>query len=185
MSETEHVDTSSPLRTTIPLQKRKILKKSFGSITKVVIGAIIGTVIIYMLLYGDVVELPPKLAQSAYNKAYLMFLWFVLISTMLFSRMIYQILYFLTYFYDMDQNNVVIRKGVVTKREITLPFSKITDVYVDQDLLDVLLGLYDVHISTPTVESGVFAHVDGVNKKGASLLRKMILEKVNQFTPRP
>lgn len=171
---------------TIPLQKRKILKKSFGSVTKVVLGAIVGTVIIYMLLYGDLVSLPPKLTGpgSAYNKAYLMFLWAIFILTMLFSRMIYQILYFITYFYDMDQNNVVIRKGVVTKREITLPFSKITDVYVDQDLLDVLMGLYDVHISTPTVESGVFAHIDGVNKKGASRLRKLILDRVNQSNVR-
>lgn len=181
MSDPDQIDSSAPLRTSIPLQKRKILKKSFGSVTKVVLGAIVGTGALWVVLYGDVMELSPKVQD---HKLYLMFLWTLFIVTLLFSRMIYQILYFLTYYYDMDQNNVVIRKGVVTKREITLPFSKITDVYVDQDLLDVLMGLYDVHISTPTVESGVFAHIDGVNKKGASRLRKLILDRVNQANVR-
>ena len=99
--------------------------------------------------------------------------------------MIYQILYFVTYFYDVDENNFVIRKGVFTKREITLPFSKITDVYVDQDISDVMLGLYDVHISTPTIESGRFAHVDGLNRAGSTKLRKLILDAVNRASGSP
>lgn len=168
---------TSPLRTTVPLQKRKILKKSFGSLTKILIFALIGTVGLYTALYGDVMELNEKVAES---KTELMLLWGLFVVTLIFSRMIYQILYFLTYFYDFDANNIIIRKGVVTKREITLPFSKITDVYVDQDLFDVVMGLYDVHISTPTVESGKFAHIDGLNKKGAIKLRKMVLDAVNQ-----
>lgn len=84
----------------------------------------------------------------------------------------------------MDDKNLVIRKGIVVKKEITLPFSKITDVYVEQDVGDFLLGLYDVYISTPTAESGKFAHIDGVNKKGSVKLRQMILDSVNRETSR-
>ena len=80
----------------------------------------------------------------------------------------------------MDDNNIIIRIGVFAKKEITLPFEKITDVYVDQDLLDVIFGLYDVHISTPTFQSSQYAHIDGVDKEGSQKLRKMILEKINK-----
>lgn len=51
-------------------------------------------------------------------------------------------------------------------------------VYVDQDLFDVLFGLYDVHISTATVTSGAIAHIDGLEKKDAEEIRKLILSKV-------
>jgi membrane protein YdbS with pleckstrin-like domain len=86
------------------------------------------------------------------------------------------------YFYDMDASNIVIRKGVFAQKEITLPFSRITDVYVDQDVLDAVFGLYDVHISTPTQQSGAFAHIDGVDKAGSQLLRTMILDGMNEGT---
>jgi membrane protein YdbS with pleckstrin-like domain len=92
----------------------------------------------------------------------------------------YQYLYWRTYSYDMDHENIYIRKGVAAKRQTILPFSRITDVYLDQDLLDVVLGLYDLHISTPTVESGKFAHIDGLSWYGAARLRRLLLSKINR-----
>jgi uncharacterized membrane protein YdbT with pleckstrin-like domain len=107
---------------------------------------------------------------------------FSILVTWILSSPFYELLYYLNYHYDMDDRNVLIRKGIVAKREITLPFSKITDVYVDQDVADVVLGLYDIHISTPTVESGRFAHIDGLNRKGATEIRKLILDHVHSYT---
>ncbi len=74
---------------------------------------------------------------------------------------------------------MVIRKGVITSRETTLPYTKIQDVYMDQDLLDRIFGLWDVHVSTPTVTSGVEAHLDGVNRKNAVALRDAILKQMH------
>ena len=164
------------LRDDIPLQKRKILKKTFASLIKVCIFCAIVTAFLVQWMGGDLGELPVWVAE---NRGGLWALWALAVILLILSRTLYQILYFITYHYDMDDKNMVIRKGVLTKREITLPFSKITDVYVDQDIADVAMGLYDVHISTPTAESGRFAHIDGLNKAGSSKLRKMLLEKVN------
>lgn len=166
----------SGLRSEIPLQKRKILKKTFTSVVKVLIFCALVTAFLYHWLSEDFGKPPTAVAE---NKALISVIWGLIVFGLILSRTLYQILYFITYHYDMDEKNVVIRKGVLTKREITLPFSKITDVYVDQDVADVALGLYDVHISTPTAESGRFAHVDGLNKAGSSKLRKLILDKVN------
>ena len=170
-----------PLRTEIPLQKRKILKKTFNSIVKVLVVCGLLSIGFFSWLSGTMGSVPESVAshERLYTVA-----WIFGVLLIVLARMGYQILYFVTYFYDVDENNFVIRKGVLTKREITLPFSKITDVYVDQDIADVALGLYDVHISTPTVESGKFAHIDGVNKPGSVRLRKMILDAVNKAAPK-
>ncbi|MFN8392142.1 MAG: PH domain-containing protein [Bdellovibrionota bacterium] len=166
-----------PLRTQIPLQKRKILKKTFNSLIKIVVFCLLVSGFMYSCLAGEMGSVPDRIAE---HKVLVVFGWILVMAALIAGRLVYQILYFITYFYDMDEHNVVIRKGVLTKREITLPFSKITDVYVDQDIADVALGLYDVHISTPTVESGVFAHIDGVNKAGSVRIRKMVLDAVNR-----
>ncbi len=169
------------LRKDIPLQKRKVLKKTFNSVVKILALCAIVSFFFYHWLHGNFGEVPESVSS---HQTLWVIGWILVILLLVFGRMVYQILYFVTYFYDVDENNFVIRKGVLTKREITLPFSKITDVYVDQDIADVALGLYDVHISTPTVESGRFAHIDGLNKAGSVKLRKLILDAVNKAAPK-
>ena len=93
--------------------------------------------------------------------------------------LLYQVLYYRTYFYDIREESVVIRRGVLCKREVTLPLARITDVYLDQDLVGRMLGLYDLHLSSPTTTSGTFAHMVGIDRTGAHWLRKTILELIN------
>lgn len=164
-----------PLRTRIPLQLRKVLKKTFGSIVKLTVGWLLLTFPVWGVLWGGWLKNPEILG----NRALLTIGWVLLYVALFAARCAYQYLYYLTYYYDIDEKNLIIRKGVITKREMILPFSKITDVSVDQDGMDVVLGIYDVHFSTPTVDSGLFAHIDGVNKRGAQEIRQMILDLIN------
>lgn len=108
------------------------------------------------------------------------FSWLICLIFWMLCYPLYEFLYYQTYFYDADEENITIRKGVVVRREAVLPFSRITDVYVDQDLLDVILGLYDVHLSTPTEQSGRFAHIDGVSKKSAVIIKELVLESIKR-----
>src|SRR5262249_37301165 len=50
----------------------------------------------------------------------------------LFWQVLYQILFYSMYHYDICEHNMVIRKGVLCRREISLPLTRITDVYLDQ-----------------------------------------------------
>ena len=84
------------------------------------------------------------------------------------------------YFYDLTSDYIVIKKGPITPQEITIPYERIQDVYVDQDLLDRILGLYDVHLSSATISSGMAAHIDGVEKQASDGLRAMLLQTVNE-----
>jgi uncharacterized membrane protein YdbT with pleckstrin-like domain len=91
----------------------------------------------------------------------------------------YQKQYIKTYYYNLTDKLLIIYKGILMPREITVPIGRIQDVYVDQDVFDRLFDLYDVHISTATDESTSRAHIDGVSKGVAEELRKLILGKLH------
>jgi len=172
---------ATSLRQEVPLSWRKILKKCIGGtlINLVVLGIISVFVLAFGFgaLHGEFGEdMQPRVRLFVVA---MMALWFFFVGVKLLWTPFFHWLYFRWYFYDADGQNIVIRKGVVSKREITLPFSKITDVYVDQDVMDAFLGLYDVHISTPTESSGRLAHIDGVTREGSEKLKALILQRIH------
>jgi len=101
-------------------------------------------------------------------------MWGVLV---LFA-ILYEWLYIWTYFYDVGDTFLRIRKGVLIRKEITIPYGRIQDVNVDQDIMDHIFHLYDVHVATATLDSEIEAHIDGVNATSASKIRNLILERV-------
>lgn len=104
----------------------------------------------------------------------LIFLYLAVASCIL----VYQIAHFIFYFYDLTDTHVIISKGIFHRQEITIPFDRIQDVYIEQDVFDRLFGLYDVHVSTATPSSFNRAHIDGVSAQDAEKIRMLILEKV-------
>lgn len=165
------------LRERIPLQKRKVVKKSIGGTIGVLFVAGFLSVFFVAFFYAGEADLPPMLLAL---RPTLLIALFAFFGFLLCWNPVYQYVYWKRYFYDMDEKNIVIRKGAIAQKEITLPFSRITDVYVDQDLFDLMFGLYDVHMSTPTEQSGQFEHIDVVDKGGSVELRRMILERINK-----
>ena len=101
-----------------------------------------------------------------------------LFSIVIFLLIFYQWLYVWTYFYDVGESFLKIRKGVLIRREITIPYNRIQDVYLDQDIMDHLFHLYDLYISTATPTSIVESHIDGLNSPNAQKIRDLILTKV-------
>ena len=92
---------------------------------------------------------------------------------------VYEIYYLKNYFYDANKDVLLIRKGVLSRNEITLPFNRIQDVYVDQDILDRMFGLYDVHVSSATSASSFLSHIDGVNKANSEALKEILLTRLH------
>lgn len=167
----------SKTREQFPLSGKKPLKKTMPSIVSSAIFFIIA-------LVGGLI------LASFLNWSFgLIFLIVVLIGGLLcllcFLMYQFQIWYFQVYFYDLTDDFIIIRKRVVTPREITIPYERVQDVYVDQDLFDRIFGLYDVHLSSATISSGMEAHIDGVEKAAADGLRKIILDKVSEKIKKP
>lgn len=168
------------LRYTYPIRKRKIVKRSFLNVIKALLASTVVSLLILGVIWvsvgGDEEQFVSKielLKQPLLGIFGLLLLWIVWYP-------VYQYLYYYSYYYDVDEHNLFIRKGVTSKREITIPLSKITDVYLDQDIFDILLGLYDLHVSTPTTESLKFAHISGLNKAGATKIKSLILQNLKK-----
>lgn len=91
---------------------------------------------------------------------------------------IFELLYFRSYYYNSSDDLLFIRKGVINITEIAIPFGKIQNVFVDQDIFDRIFGLYDLHLSTVTPVSGMRSHIDGLSRENAQGLRNYILERM-------
>lgn len=162
---------TSKTREQFPLSRKKILKKTLT-----------GTLILDILFL--LICLPfgaTLLAISQRGDLALVFGIGIVVFLLLLTMVVYlyQIWYFNVYFYDLTPDYIVIRKGPITPHEITVPYERVQDVYVDQDIFDRIFGLYDVHLSSATVSSGMAAHIDGVEKPAADGLKNLLLTTVN------
>jgi len=168
----------SKTREQFPLSEKKPLKKTIPSILSAI------AILFIFIFLGWLLRLAFLELNWITLSLNTLFLWGILIVLLLiiscFLVYKYQVWYFQVYFYDLTDDFIIIRKRVFTPREITIPYERVQDVYIDQDLLDRILGLYDVHLSSATVSSGIEAHIDGVEKAAADGLRKIILEKVSE-----
>jgi membrane protein YdbS with pleckstrin-like domain len=163
----------SKTREQFPLSPKKIIKKTLGSV--------IAYAILFSIMIGLIVTGLSSSGETISGWLGLIMIGFTfLFILIIFLTYFYQRWYFAVYFYDLTPDFIQIRKGPITPREITIPYERIQDVYVDQDLLDRMFGLYDVHLSSATVSSGMEAHIDGVEKQAADGLRAVLLRTVQQ-----
>jgi uncharacterized membrane protein YdbT with pleckstrin-like domain len=158
-------------QTQYPLSSKKFLKKMLGSIIPALLmSVILGFGIAYLLNINAVYF------STIITQGISISIVFLLIILGLYSW--YFKAYIQTYFYEGSENFITIKKRVFTPREIHVQYAKIQDVYVDQDLIDRILGLYDVHIASATAASGLEAHIDGVEVGVAEGLKNFFLDKI-------
>lgn len=98
----------------------------------------------------------------------------------LFCGMSYYFLKRRSYFYGIEEGQLVIARGIIIRERGYFQLSRITEVYLDRSFIDVIFGLYTLRISTPTVVSDKFARIDGLNEESALALQhhiSLILEE--------
>ncbi|MEI7750034.1 MAG: PH domain-containing protein [Candidatus Moraniibacteriota bacterium] len=162
----------SKTREQFPLSPKKIFKKTLAStLVWIILALILWGILAATLSSGT--DTGGWLAISTVG--IFGFLFFIILLTWFYQRW-----YYAVYFYDLTSDYIVIKKGPITPQEITIPYERVQDVYVDQDLLDRMLGLYDVHLSSATISSGMATHIDGVEKQASDGLRAMLLQTVNE-----
>jgi membrane protein YdbS with pleckstrin-like domain len=172
-----------PPRVTLANQRPKYIKEKRKAmkIVKKTIGSTIGYAILLLFVWGMMTYALNSSGQEFLHWTGLItFGFLVLLVVMCSLTYLYQRWYFAVYFYDLTPDFIQIKKGPITPREITLPYERIQDVYVDQDILDRIFGLYDVHLSSATASSGMEAHIDGVEQQAAQGLRGVLLQTVKE-----
>jgi len=169
--------TSNVLR----LSRWKILKKS--------LAANIVILVLLILLWVFYPISPTTFSQAispllTIDATIVMLILSALVLALLGINILYQYLYFKTYYYNLKSDVIVIRKGVFRPNEIAIPYNRIQDVYVDRDWFDLVFGLYDVHVSSTTVTSGLEAHIDGVANSNALKIKDRIMDNMKAVSPR-
>ncbi len=179
------MDVKSQFQQQFPLSPRKFWKKIIGQLPHFVVGFIFFFVVALFIAFG--IAAPGQEIQSiTLTRAIAIFILAVgldLIIPLLYA--IYFRAYIRTYSYDCNDNFVTIKKGVFAPTEIHVQYQKIQDVYVDQDILDRAMGLYDVHIASATATSGIEAHIDGVDKIAAEGIKDFLLHKISENSTTP
>ncbi len=165
-----------------PLSSRKILKKMIGKcVTSTFPAVLLG-------LFGIGAGIGMSLIEATrVSVLILLFIIFTLSFYLIFilGHYLYEIAYIRRYYYSADEHFLTIKKGVFAPGEIHVQYQKMQDVYVDQDLFDRVLGLYDVHIASATVTSGIEAHIDGVDVDVAEGLKNWLLGHVSGVHSNP
>jgi putative membrane protein len=175
------MEPQSAFQQKYPLSPKKFLKKILGDL----IGYVFYALILSAILTFGVVMLvalmnPDNPNTTSVPVVISIFLGIAVIFYAIFVgfRAWYLKVYIRRYYYNGEDFFITIKKGVFAPREIHVQYQKIQDVYVDQDILDRMLGLYDVHIASATSTSGIEAHIDGVEKDVADGLKVFLLDAV-------
>jgi len=166
----------SQLQAKYPLSPRKFWKKLLPKVYPWVL--IILVVVIGGAALSTLARTPQESSDILTVASFFTVGGIVLALLILIPYVFYIRAYIRRYYYDANDNFITIKKGVFAPAEIHVQYSKIQDVYVDQDVLDRFMGLYDVHLASATGTSSAEAHIDGVEQAAAEGLKNMLLGKI-------
>ncbi len=165
----------------LPLERKKILKKTVVMLLslKGVTSILFYTVMIYFLAFMtgsfwfSYFEKSGQSSSSIWEHLSIYIIVIGLVTVTLIRGIIayiYQSYYYKSYKYEFRDDGASITKGVVSRSTGNVRYEKLQNVYVDQDILDRVFGLYDVHYETAGEISEPYYHVDGLNQENAGKL---------------
>ncbi|MDO8554560.1 MAG: PH domain-containing protein [Candidatus Micrarchaeota archaeon] len=147
-------ETVRDLRTTYPLENVKPIKKTIGSM----IVLTVLTMVAFILA-----------------KTFAIIIIGALLILLIF---VYEWFYFKNYSYKTNDKVLIVKKGVLGRSEIFIPYNRVQTIFLDMDVLDRVFGLYDLHLSTIGIRAG--SHIDGLNSANSEGLKKELLAAVEK-----
>ncbi len=137
---------------------------------------------------------PESAGYSFNNFTYLLCIGVIVVGGIIcLLKLIYEIVYRSSYHYSIEDSNLVITEGVFLKQRGLFPITSIRDVYLDRKFLDLIFGLYNLHVSNANIESHTYGDVKGLSPEAAvgfqDYLKKLTVvvnpenKKVEQIDP--
>ena len=155
--------------TNLPLNKKKVLKKTLEKIP---------LFLVLLVAFGAFAVTVPLTLEI--NPWPWITLFLILFALAIFGTYWYQVLYYKSYYYDFREDSAEIAKGVITRATGHVRYAKIQNIFIDQDIWDRVLGLYDVHYETAGETSGIYSHIDGLNKENADKLTAFLQNRLDR-----
>jgi len=172
----------------LPLSPKKVIKKTIARYLRLF------WVWIWLIFFGAFSILPffsarsrlyggPKIPLIDQIILKVILIGLAILFFPLIPIVIYEYFYYKFYYYDFAEDRAKIKKGVISQATGFVRYERLQNIYVDQDILDRIFGLYDVHYETAGERSGFYSHVDGLNKENADKLVAFLEEKAKQPIP--
>ena len=95
-------------------------------------------------------------------------------------KMLYEMAHLMALEYENDGFRLVIRRGILYKKEASLPLLPVSEIYLERDFLDLLFGTYDLNVATPVGGSRALGAIHGLNKKNARGLEHFLAKQLNR-----
>jgi len=159
----------------LPLSPKKVIKKTimripWGLFLIIFLGYIFSSIgYIFSSIYS--ISSQPSIIPHKSNFEIIIFTIIPLLSLLyIIAVAIYEYYYYKLYYYNFTDEGAEIRKGVISRATGYVRYERLQNIYLDQDFLDRIFDLYDVHYETAGETSGFYSHVDGLTKENAEKL---------------
>lgn len=172
----------------LPLSSKKIIKKTIARTIRwawIFIPLLIG-LFASLVMQGSLYSIQRFTNGQVTNQLEIMpglkiiLIGIILVILSVIAVFIYEYFYYKLYYYEFTGDGAKIRKGVISQATGFVRYDRLQNIYVDQDILDRIFGLYDVHYETAGEISGFYSHVDGLNKENADKLVAFLEGKIKQ-----
>jgi putative membrane protein len=90
--------------------------------------------------------------------------------------MVWAILSYFRFYFYLDEDELIIEKGVLRKTKLNIPFDRIQTINFQQNLLHQFLQVIELEIDTAGSKGTEFS-IDALSKDQAELLREVLLSK--------
>lgn len=102
--------------------------------------------------------------------------WIVFLSAITVVVLIKTVLDYLFFRFYFQDDQLVVKKGLFKKEQITIPITRIQAVHLEQSLLHTLTGTYKVLMDTAGTEKEEVA-IYALNSRDALMLRELVLQE--------
>lgn len=164
--------TEKPLQSSIlskkyPISARYVFRASFKSYLTTIL-----LIVVWSLMGRYLVEHLPF--ETIRGEAAAFFILVVLPILWSLGNTIYHFLQRKFLEFGIDEGNFYLKRGIILSARGSFPLSKITEIYIDQNLVDAILDMRNVHLSTPSFDSHAFARIGGLRANHAKQLKQTL-----------
>lgn len=83
--------------------------------------------------------------------------------------------------YQIDKDKIIIQKGIINKKQTTIPFNNIQNIDINRPVHYRILGLAELHIQTAGEEKSLVESVlPGIEPTEATEIKNHIFSKISQ-----
>lgn len=167
------------LKQKYPIANRFVLRRSFWWLL-----ICVGTAVMLWLAYVhyfSLEQVPLTASDLALKKIVVIAGTFAVFLV----RTAYLLLFRWTYVYALNNNRLIVSRGVILREEASIPLTNLTELYLKRSWLDFLFGLNNLYIASPLERIQRIALIEGLSSGTARALKSYLAGRLQSAIKSP